>query len=42
MNENNGTILDMASRVRSVRLFKKRVKKRENQDVRNMMNARVN
>ena len=42
MNDNDGKITEMVSWVRSVRFFKKIGAKRENQDVRNMMNARLN
>ena len=42
MNENNGVITDIVSWVRSERVFKKRATNRVNQDVINMMNARVN
>ena len=41
-NENNATIEEMTSWVRSVRMFKRRATKRVNQDVRNMINVRVN
>ena len=42
MKENNGIIAQMVSWVISVRVIKKIVTKSENQDIRNMMNARVN
>ena len=42
MNENNGTIVEMMSWVRSARVFKRRTIKSVNQDIRNFTNARVN
>ena len=42
MRENDEKFKRMASLIRSVRVFKKRVTKSVNQDIRNMMNSRVN
>ena len=42
MNENNGTIEEMVSWVRSERVCKRRATKSVNQNIRNMMNTRVN
>ena len=42
MNVNNATIEEILSWIRSARVFKKRATKNVNQDIRNMMNARVN
>ena len=42
MNGNDGTIKEMVSWVRSVRVIKRRVTKSGNQDIRYMMSTRVN
>ena len=42
MNGNDETIEEMVSWVRSTRVFKSRVTKSFNQEIRNMMNERVN
>ena len=42
MNVNDATIEEIVSWVRSVRVFKRRATKNVNQDIRHVMNARVN
>ena len=42
MNVNDITIEEIVSWVRSVRVFKRRATKSVNQDIRHVMNARVN
>ena len=41
MSGNNGAIEEIVSRARSARVLKRRVTKSANQDIRNIMNARV-